>query len=59
MIQINEPMPESCRSCPLRDLNDDYCILYSYGVPERWNLSEKYENSRPEWCELKEKVNEL
>lgn len=56
MIQINEPMPESCRSCPFRDLNDDHCILYSYGVPERWNLSEKYKNSRPEWCELKEET---
>ena len=54
MIQIDEPMPKSCRSCPFRDLDSDYCILYSWGLPERWDVAEKYANDRPEWCELKE-----
>ncbi len=54
MIQIDEPMPKSCRSCPFRDLDLDYCILYSWGLPERWDVAEKYVNNRPEWCELKE-----
>ena len=54
MILVNEPMPDHCRECLFRHLDDDYCILYSYGVPERWDVGEKYKDSRPDWCELKE-----
>lgn len=50
MIQINLPMPSSCRDCPFRERDGGYCILYSYGVPNRYQIEQFTE--RPLWCEL-------
>ena len=44
-------MPERCLECPLYDNYNYYCILYSFGIPVRYNRDG---NTRPEWCEIKE-----
>lgn len=50
MIQINMSMPSSCRECLFRERNGGYCILFSYGVPDRYQVEQYTE--RPLWCEL-------
>ena len=50
MIQINIPMPSSCRDCLFRERDYGYCILFSYGVLDR-NRIERF-TERPPWCEL-------
>ena len=42
-------MPERCLECPLYDNYNYYCILYSFGIPARYNQDG---STRPEWCEL-------
>lgn len=51
MIKIDIPMPRSCGECFA--FNEEYCccILFSYGIPARYNLC-PYE--KPDWCEMKE-----
>lgn len=44
-------MPERCLECPLYDNYNYYCILYSFGIPARYNRDG---STRPEWCELEE-----
>ena len=44
-------MPERCLECPFYDNYNYYCILYSFGIPARYNRDG---STRPEWCEIKE-----
>lgn len=50
MIQIDMPMPSSCRDCPFREIDRGCCILFSYGIPDRYQIERFTE--RPLWCEL-------
>lgn len=45
-------LPKKCSDCAL--YSDDYseCLLYSYGVPDRYGLDHLEE--RPDWCKLEE-----
>ena len=52
MIRIDMPMPSSCRECPFHERDRDCCILFSYGVPDRYQI-EKF-MGRPYWCELED-----
>lgn len=52
MIQIDIKMPSSCRECPFRDRDDDYCTLFSYGCPDRYDI--EYYIKRSWWCGLEE-----
>lgn len=52
MIRIDMIMPASCSECPFSD--DDHCILYSQGCPDRYGVMSL--GKRPEWCELEEIV---
>lgn len=51
MIRIDIPMPSSCRECLFRERDMGYCILFSYGIPNRYQIDKFTE--RPPWCELK------
>ena len=44
-------MPKRCLECPFYDNYNYYCILYSFGIPARYNRDG---STRPEWCEIKE-----
>ena len=50
MIRIDIPMPSSCRECPFHERDMGYCILFSYGIPNRYHIDKFTE--RPLWCEL-------
>lgn len=52
MIQIDMDMPTSCRCCPFRDRDGDCCILFSFGVVDRYRVHQFEE--RPYWCGLGE-----
>ncbi len=56
MIKIDMPMPSSCRDCPFRERDYGYCILFSHGVPDRYQVDRYTE--RPLWCELEGEENE-
>lgn len=50
MIRIDMPMPSSCRDYPFRERESSFCILFSYGVPNRYGIERFWERSS--WCEL-------
>lgn len=51
MVHIDMPMPASCRECPFREKGSGFCILFSYGAIDRYQIERFME--RPSWCELK------
>lgn len=50
MIRIDTPMPSSCRECQFHERDLGYCILFSNGIPNRYQIDKFTE--RPLWCEL-------
>lgn len=51
MVKLNIPIPQSCGECFAFNSELCYCILFSYGIPARYDLR-PYE--KPDWCEMKE-----
>ena len=49
----NLDLPKSCFECPMYNDLEGYCVLYSNGIPSRYNYN-RYGRSevRPPWCEL-------
>lgn len=45
-------MPDRCSACFAYEWDYDRCVLYSNGLPKRYDLDDLSE--RPEWCELEE-----
>ena len=50
-VLIDMDMPQSCAECFAYEREYNYCILYSQGIPNRYNCDPF---KKPEWCDLKE-----